>query len=119
MRCAKMACIHDDIMAMPMHYNTLIGDMGGALSGGQQQRILLARALYKNPKILLLDEATSHLDVQREKQVNDAIKRLDLTRIIIAHRPETIASAKRVILLQQGYAHPCEGTEQGAIHIAG
>lgn len=89
---------------MPMGYNTLIGEMGGALSGGQKQRLLLARALYKKPQILILDEATSHLDIQREKQVNEAIRKLNLTRIIIAHRPETIASADRVILLQQGKA---------------
>lgn len=102
--CANIACIHEDIIAMPMGYNTLIGEMGGALSGGQKQRLLLARALYKKPQILILDEATSHLDIQHEKHVNDAIKRLKLTRIIIAHRPETIASADRVILLQQGKA---------------
>jgi ATP-binding cassette subfamily B protein RaxB len=61
--------------------------------------VLLARALYKEPKILLLDEATSHLDVPREKEVSEAIKRLSLTRVIVAHRPETIASADRVIAL--------------------
>jgi ATP-binding cassette, subfamily B, bacterial CvaB/MchF/RaxB len=87
---------------MPMAYNTLIGDMGTTLSGGQKQRVLLARALYKQPKILALDEATSHLDVTRERQVNDAIRQLKLTRLIIAHRPETIASADRVIILGQG-----------------
>lgn len=102
--CAMLACVHEDISAMPMGYNTLIGDMGGALSGGQKQRVLLARALYKQPRILCLDEATSHLDVMREKQVNEAIRTLNLTRIIIAHRPETIASADRVVLLQQGRA---------------
>jgi len=85
-----------------MGYNTLIGDMGAALSGGQKQRILLARALYKRPRILFLDEATSALDVQKEKAVNEAIRSLKLTRIIIAHRPETIASAERVIVLQGG-----------------
>jgi ATP-binding cassette subfamily B protein RaxB len=99
---ARMAAVHDDIAAMPMGYNTLIGDMGAALSGGQKQRILLARALYKQPRILLLDEATSALDVQKERAVNDAIRSLHLTRIIIAHRPETIASAERVIVLQGG-----------------
>jgi len=103
-QCAHLACVHADIAALPMGYSTLIGDMGGALSGGQKQRILLARALYKRPKILFLDEATSHLDVQREKSVNEAIRNLKLTRVIIAHRPETIASADRVILLQQGRA---------------
>jgi ATP-binding cassette subfamily B protein RaxB len=101
-RFARLASVHDDIAAMPMAYNTLIGDMGAALSGGQKQRILLARALYKQPRILFLDEATSALDVQKERAVNDAIRSLNLTRIIIAHRPETIASAERVIVLQGG-----------------
>ncbi|MCW5591121.1 MAG: peptidase domain-containing ABC transporter [Burkholderiales bacterium] len=101
-RCTRLAAVHDDIAAMPMGYHTLIGDMGAALSGGQRQRILLARALYKQPRILFLDEATSALDVQRERQVNEAIRGLNLTRILIAHRPETIASAGRVIVLQQG-----------------
>tara|TARA_R110002110_G_scaffold383245_2_gene594634 strand:+ start:85568 stop:87676 length:2109 start_codon:yes stop_codon:yes gene_type:complete len=97
--CANMAVIAQDIMAMPMNYNTLMGDMGMALSGGQKQRVLLARALYKNPKILFLDEATSHLDVALEKGVNDAVKNLKVTRVIIAHRPETIRSADRVFLM--------------------
>ncbi|APV49568.1 ABC transporter [Betaproteobacteria bacterium GR16-43] len=101
-RCARLAAVHEDIAAMPMAYNTLIGDMGAALSGGQRQRILLARALYKQPRILFLDEATSALDVQKERAVNEAIKALKLTRIVIAHRPETIASAGRVIVLQGG-----------------
>jgi ATP-binding cassette, subfamily B, bacterial CvaB/MchF/RaxB len=101
-RFARLAAVHDDIAAMPMGYNTLIGDMGAALSGGQKQRILLARALYKQPRILLLDEATSALDVQKEKAVNESIRALKLTRIVIAHRPETIAAAQRVIVLQGG-----------------
>ncbi|HEX4333245.1 MAG TPA: peptidase domain-containing ABC transporter [Usitatibacter sp.] len=101
-RYARIAAVHDDIAAMPMAYNTLIGDMGAALSGGQRQRILLARALYKQPKILFLDEATSALDVQKERAVSEAVRSLQLTRIIIAHRPETIASAERVIVLQGG-----------------
>jgi ATP-binding cassette, subfamily B, bacterial CvaB/MchF/RaxB len=99
---ARLASVHEDIAAMPMAYNTLIGDMGAALSGGQKQRILLARALYKEPRLLFLDEATSALDVHKERAVNDAIRSLKLTRIIIAHRPETIASAERVIVLQGG-----------------
>jgi ATP-binding cassette subfamily B protein RaxB len=97
--CAQLAAVHHDIEAMPMRYNTLIGDMGTVLSGGQKQRVLLARALYKNPQLLFLDEATSHLDVGREKSVNEAIRRLKLTRIIVAHRPETISSADRVVML--------------------
>lgn len=100
--CARLAAIHDDIMTMPMGYNTLIGDMGAALSGGQKQRILLARALYKRPQILFLDEATSHLDISCEKRVNAAIRGLNITRVIVAHRPETIASADRVLVLEQG-----------------
>jgi ATP-binding cassette subfamily B protein RaxB len=76
--------------------------MGTVLSGGQRQRVLLARALYKRPRILLLDEATSHLDVARESMVNQSIKGLDVTRVIVAHRPETIATAARVIVLSGG-----------------
>jgi ATP-binding cassette, subfamily B, bacterial CvaB/MchF/RaxB len=100
--CAQLAALHQDIVAMPMGYSTLIGDMGTVLSGGQKQRLLLARALYKRPKLLFLDEATSHLDVQLEQRINDTIKQLHITRIIIAHRPETIASADRVIVLGHG-----------------
>jgi len=100
--CARIAAVQSDIEAMPMGFNTLIGDMGGSLSGGQRQRILLARALYKRPKILFLDEATSALDIDREREVNQAIKQLALTRVIVAHRPETIASASRVIVMNDG-----------------
>lgn len=100
--CARLACVADEIDALPMGYHTLIGDMGASLSGGQKQRILLARALYKRPSILFLDEATSALDVDRERLVNQAIRSLDITRVIVAHRPETIASVGRVIVLQGG-----------------
>jgi ATP-binding cassette, subfamily B, bacterial CvaB/MchF/RaxB len=100
--CARLAAVHDEVMAMPMGYATLIGDMGTAISGGQKQRLLLARALYKQPKLLFLDEATSHLDVQRESIVNAAVRNLQLTRVIVAHRPQTIASAERVIVLEGG-----------------
>ncbi|EHP39358.1 ABC transporter-like protein [Cupriavidus basilensis OR16] len=98
---AESAAIHDEILAMPMGYHTLNGDMGNTLSGGQRQRLLLARALYRQPRVLVLDEATSHLDVGRERQVNDAICNLPVTRITIAHRPETIAMAERVIDLRR------------------
>jgi ATP-binding cassette subfamily B protein RaxB len=100
--CARLAAIDQEVAAMPMGFNTLVGDMGTVLSGGQKQRVLLARALYKRPSILFLDEATSHLDIAKEHEVNTAVKALNITRIIIAHRPETIASAHRVIALHAG-----------------
>ena len=100
--CANLAAIHDEIMRMPMTYNTLVGDIGLGLSGGQKQRILLARALYRQPRLLLLDEATSHLDVWNEKAVNAAIREIAMTRILVAHRPETIAMADRVVVMKRG-----------------
>lgn len=103
-QCARLAAVHDEIAAMPMGYQTLVGDMGTSLSGGQKQRVLLARALYKRPRILALDEATSHLDVQNEQRVNAALGELDLTRIMVAHRPETINSAQRVVAIHAGKA---------------
>ncbi|WP_045758074.1 peptidase domain-containing ABC transporter [Xanthomonas albilineans] len=99
---AQLAAVHEDIVAMPMGYHSLIGDMGSSLSGGQKQRIILARALYRQPKLLFLDEATSHLDVTRERLVNEAVKHLQLTKVIVAHRPETIASAERVLVMEHG-----------------
>jgi ATP-binding cassette subfamily B protein RaxB len=101
-KCAEAAAVAADIAAMPMGFNTLVGDMGSVLSGGQKQRVLLARALYKRPRILFLDEATSHLDIEKERQVNQAVKALNITRVIIAHRRETITSANRVIVLMGG-----------------
>ncbi|MBF7995975.1 peptidase domain-containing ABC transporter [Rahnella laticis] len=98
---ARIAQIHDDIMAMPMGYNSMVGDMGSSLSGGQVQRVILARALYRKPRILILDEATSHLDVSRESAINAAIKHMAMTRVIIAHRPETILSADRIIQISR------------------
>jgi ATP-binding cassette, subfamily B, bacterial CvaB/MchF/RaxB len=97
--CAQLACIHDDIIKMPMQYNTLVGDMGTNLSGGQKQRVILARALYRQPRILFMDEATSHLDVIYEAVVNQHIQQLSVTRVLVAHRPETVASAGRQISL--------------------
>jgi ATP-binding cassette subfamily B protein RaxB len=114
MECARLACIHDDITQMPMSYNSLIGDMGTSLSGGQRQRILLARALYKRPRILFMDEGTSNLDLATEKRVSAAIQGLGLTRIVIAHRPETIATASRRIIVDGSGVHE----EQAAVLLA-
>lgn len=100
--CAQMAQLHQDISRMPMGYQTLVGDLGSGLSGGQKQRLLLARALYKQPRVLALDEATSHLDVGNERAVTAALGQLELTRLIIAHRPETIAGAQRVVQVRDG-----------------
>ncbi len=102
-QCARLALIESDVMAMPMGYQTLIGETGGGLSGGQKQRILLARALYKKPGFLLLDEATSHLDVESEIQISRTLRQLKIPVLLIAHRPETIASADRVLCLTDGY----------------
>lgn len=101
-KCAKLAQIHDDIMKMTSQYETMVGELGSQISGGQQQRILIARALYKKPKILFLDEATSHLDIQTEVLVSSAISELKITRVLIAHRPETIKTADRLLLLKDG-----------------
>lgn len=100
--CAQLAQVDADIKRMRMGYETLIADMGSSLSGGQKQRVLLARALYKRPKVLVMDEATSALDVMLERAVNEATSALNISRIIIAHRPETIASAQRLIALNSG-----------------
>lgn len=103
--CARMAQLHDDISRMPMGYQTLVGDLGSGLSGGQKQRLLLARALYKQPRVLALDEATSHLDIGNERAVSMALSQLAVTRLIVAHRPETIAGAQRVVQVAGGKVH--------------
>ncbi len=114
--CAWLAAVHDDIVAMPMGYNTLIGDMGTVLSGGQKQRVLIARALYRRPSVLLFDEATSQLDVAAEAAVSGAVRRLKVTRIIVAHRPETIRSCDRVIELRPpAHVHDRRGYHPSAV----
>jgi ATP-binding cassette subfamily B protein RaxB len=99
---AQKACIAGDIEAMPMKYDTLITDTGLSLSGGQKQRLLLARALYKECKLLFLDEATSHLDTKTEEAILSTLRELPLMRIIVAHRPETIAACSSVLNLECG-----------------
>lgn len=101
--CAKSSYIHDVIRKMPMGYDTLICELGEGLSGGQKQRLFIARALYRKPGILFMDEATSSLDHESESYVNQAIKKLNITRVIIAHRETTISSADRVISLNSSY----------------
>ncbi len=100
--CARIAAINDDIESMPMGYETLVGEMGSALSGGQIQRLLLARALYRRPRILVMDEGTSSLDETKEREINAAVSAMGITRVIIAHRKETINSADRIVYLSHG-----------------
>ena len=99
---AKLSFIHEDIVMMPMAYESLVGDMGSALSGGQKQRVLLARALYRNPQLLVMDEATAHLDAKNETKVNTALRAIGLACIIVAHRPSTIATADRRVEVLRG-----------------
>lgn len=99
---ARQAHIHKAITCMPMGYQTLVAEMGSGLSGGQKQRVLMARALYKQPKVLALDEATSHLDLHSEQHVTQAMLLLPMTRLTIAHRRETVAMARRLVCLDKG-----------------
>lgn len=99
---SRAAAVHDEIAALPMGYQSLVGDMGSVLSGGQQQRVLLARALLAKPRVLVLDEATSHLDSLRERQVNDNLRALGITRVVIAHRWESIVQCDRIMRLSDG-----------------
>lgn len=100
-QCAQDARVHEEIMAMPMTYNSLIGDMGSSLSGGQKQRVLLARALYRQPRILFMDEGTAHLDVENERLITESLRRLDVTRISIAHRPDIMEGVDAVFRVER------------------
>ncbi|MDI1261313.1 peptidase domain-containing ABC transporter [Aquabacterium sp.] len=102
MLAARQACIHEDILRMPMDYQTLVGGMGATLSGGQKQRMLLARALYKQPRFLLLDEYTSHLDFETERHVQEAINHLGCGRFIITHRQHSLSEGDEIHVLSGG-----------------
>lgn len=104
--CCAVAAIHEDILRMPMGYMSLVGDMGSMLSGGQKQRLLLARALYRRPRILFLDEGSAHLDIETEQEINARLREMKMTRVVVAHRLETIRAADRVIELTGGRAGP-------------
>ncbi len=97
-----MAAIHDEIMLMPMTYETLISEGGTGLSGGQLQRLCIARALAGNPAILLLDEATSHLDTATEEVIDRNLSGVKCTRIVIAHRLSTVRNADVIMVLEAG-----------------
>jgi len=101
---AVNALIHNEIIDFPMKYSSLIGDMGSILSGGQKQRILLARAFYRNPKTLFLDEGTANIDQKTEKLIVEIIESIPITRVIVAHRPEFLKRAHRVISISEGKA---------------
>ncbi|MFL5350547.1 MAG: peptidase domain-containing ABC transporter [Hyalangium sp.] len=102
MQAARLADIHDEIVAMPMGYDTLLIDRGASLSGGQRQRLALARALVRKPPILLLDEATSSLDALIEERIKRSLSRLSCTRIVIAHRLSTVVGADLILTLKEG-----------------
>jgi ATP-binding cassette subfamily B protein RaxB len=97
---ATIAGIDDEILAMPMQYNTIVGSLGMALSGGQE-RVLLARALYRKPHIVFLDEAFDQLDLAREREITERLRRLGVGLVIVSHRPETVRNVDRVIQVGQ------------------
>ncbi len=100
--CARLAMIDEDIVGMPMGYNTIVGSLGVALSGGQRSRVLLARALYRQPQILFLDETFDQLDLARERAITDGLRKTGIGLVIVSHRPETVGSVDRIVRLAEG-----------------
>lgn len=122
--CLRMAQLAEDVLKMPMRTDSLVGDIGASLSGGQKQRLQLARALYRRPRLLVLDEASSHLDPERERLINQALRSLKITRIVVAHRAETLAAADRIITLANGgivsddrILHTSTGKGSSTMHV--
>jgi ABC-type multidrug transport system fused ATPase/permease subunit len=99
---ARRACIHDDILTLPMGYDSVLSDGGASLSGGQRQRLALARALLHEPPVIVLDEATSALDTITEKRIQAELAGLRCTRVVIAHRLSTVVDADRIVVLDRG-----------------
>lgn len=99
---AMLACVHDEIENVLGGYGRRVGEIGGQISSGQRQRILLARALYRNPRVLILDEGTANLDVENEKKISRIIEGLSLTRIVVAHQSAMLDSAHVVHVLRNG-----------------
>ncbi|WP_037969416.1 peptidase domain-containing ABC transporter [Streptosporangium amethystogenes] len=114
---ARLACVHDDVIAMPLGYHTLLTE-GGGLSGGQRQRVALARAILARPRILLLDEATSHLDTDTEAALSANLDTLPQTRIVIAHRLSTVRDADLILVLDGGRIAE-SGTHDALVHLGG
>jgi ATP-binding cassette subfamily B protein RaxB len=105
--CARAAMVDEEIMAMPMQYNTIVGSLGMALSGGQKQRVLLARALYRKPQVLFLDEAFDQLDVALERRITSVLAKGSIALVVVSHREETVGStAKRVNLVNPVFQRP-------------
>lgn len=115
---AKMALLHEEILKMPMGYDTLIGENGLALSGGQRQRLAIARALASRPSILLLDEATSNLDVATQGALEENLRQLGITRIVVAHRLSTVIDADQIIVLNKGRIVE-QGSHQELMRLGG
>ncbi len=115
---ARLACIHQDIMAMPMRYESPLAENGASLSGGQRQRIALAQALVRQPKVIILDEATSALDAKNEQRVYENLHSLRSTRVVIAHRLSTVRRADQILVMDSGQVVE-QGTHSELLALAG